>query len=437
MASLGLVKVRHRGELPAQNQRPSEVVGPACGSPEGRNNSDGMNVALSTPFVHDYKIAHRGAIPSLTGKRLYIKESAGMEKESFNKIDSPSFFIGKGNHHLISFGSGQPDLPPPSEVYRILPSYRDFKYGLIQGQENLRQALAAQYSGSGPDDFVITNGASEALDLVLRALYLPGAKVLLPKPYYYSYPHNVRLAGMEPVFYPLVHGKIDFEQFKKDIRGCRAVLINSPGNPTGTVQDLDMLKKAESLARELGIYIISDEVYKDLIYDRENYLMEGENVLTLNSFSKTYAMCGFRVGYLYARQRWLIDRTVEIKTHSSMNTNILGQEMAFEATKVPRTYIDDQTRVWQQRRDLIYAGLQDLGLDLWKPEGAFYVFPRLRNPSKVVSDLYYKYQMISYDGTWFGDPERVRFSYALDVEKIREGLHRLQTYLGKEYNENL
>ena len=358
-----------------------------------------------------------------------------MKKDKFQKIEGPSFFIGKGDERLISFGSGQPDLPPPSEVYRILPAYRDFKYGSIQGQENLREALAAQYAGSKADDFVITNGASEALDLVLRALYEPGAKILLPKPYYYSYPHNVRLAGMEPVFYELVSGKIDFETFKENMQGCRAVLINSPGNPTGTVQDLEILKKVEKLAQKFGVYIISDEVYKDLIYERENYLMEGKNVVTLNSFSKTYAMCGFRVGYLYARQKWLIDRTVEIKTHSSMNTNILGQEMAYEATKVPRRYIADQTRIWQERRDLIFSGLQELGLQLWKPEGAFYVFPRLINPSKVVSDLYFKYKMITYDGTWFGDSERVRFSYALDVEKIKKGLKRLKKYLAEDYEE--
>jgi len=352
------------------------------------------------------------------------------------KIESPAFFIGKGDNSLISFGSGQPDFPPPEAVYKILPQYRDFKYGLIQGQENLRQALAGQYPKASAENFVITNGASEAIDLSLRALYQPAARILLPKPYYYSYPRNVQLAHMEPVFYELVNGKIDFEQFKKDINGCRAVVINSPSNPTGTVQDLYVLKKIEKLAQQLGVYIISDEVYKDLIYERENYLLEGKNVLTVNSFSKTFAMCGFRVGYLYAREKWIIDKVVEMKTHTSMNTNILGQAMAYEATKVPRSYIETQTQVWKERRDLIYNGLKELGFDLWKPEGAFYVFPKMKNPSKVVSDLYYKYKMIVYDGTWFGDPERVRFSYALDLEKIKEGLRRVGEYSKKEYKEN-
>lgn len=353
-----------------------------------------------------------------------------------HKINSPSFFIGKNGNELISFGSGQPDLPPPKEVYAILPSYRDFKYGLVAGQENLREALSEQYLGSNRENFVITNGASEGLDLVLRALRKDGGKILLPRPYYYSYPHNVKLVGMEPIFYDLENGKINLENFREKCQDVVAVIINSPANPTGTIQELPILKEIEKLSIKFGFYIISDEVYKDLIYERENYLMEGGKTITLNSFSKTYAMCGFRVGYVYAREQVLIDKIVEIKTHTSMNTNILGQEMAFEATKSPFAYIKEQAKIWKERRDLIYAGLLELGLDLWKPEGAFYVFPKMKNPNKVVNDLYYKYNVITYDGTWFGDPERVRFSYALDVEKITEGLRRLKEYLGKEYREN-
>lgn len=352
------------------------------------------------------------------------------------KIDGPSFFIGKSGDGLVSFGSGQPDLAPPKEIYKILAKYQDFKYGLVQGQEGLRSMLAKEYLGATADNFVITNGASEAIDLSLRVLYRPDGKILLPRPYYYSYPYNVRLAGMKPVYYDLVKGKIDFANFAKQIKSCRAVVINSPSNPTGTVQELDVLKKIEKLARQLKIYIISDEVYKDLIYVRRNYLIEGSNVLTLNSFSKTYNMCGLRVGYVYAREKRLVDKIVEIKTHTAMNTNILAQDMAYEAMKVPKSFVKKQCRIWLSRRDFIYEGLKNLGLDLWKPEGAFYVFPKMKNPSKVVSDLYYKYKVIVYDGAWFGSSNRVRFSYALDLSKIKEGLRRVGQYMKKEYKKN-
>ncbi|MBU0628599.1 MAG: pyridoxal phosphate-dependent aminotransferase [Nanoarchaeota archaeon] len=344
---------------------------------------------------------------------------------------SPSMFIGIQGDDYISFGSGQPDLPPPERVFKILPDYRQFKYGLIQGQENLRNALSKQnqFKGSDKDSFVITNGASEALDLTFRAICKPGDKILFHKPYYYSYIPMAKLSSFEPVFTETIKGKIDFDDFDKKVRDCKCVLINSPSNPTGRVQDVNTLKKIEKLCADLDITIISDEVYKDLIYIRENYMLSGPHVVTINSFSKTFAMCGLRVGYLYSNDKKIIHDVIELKTHTSMNTSILSQEMAYEATKVPREYIKDQVKIWEKRRDFIYEGLQKLGLDLWKPEGAFYVLPKIDNPKDAVWNLFKKHKVITYLGEWFGAPDRIRLSYALDVEKIEEGLKRLEKYL--------
>lgn len=352
-------------------------------------------------------------------------------------IPGPSFFIGKGDDSLISFGSGQPDLPPPEEAFAILANHRGFKYGPVAGSVALRSELAKQYPDAEPDDFVITNGASEAIDLVLRAIAPPAGgtvgKVALPRPYYYSYPHNVRFAGMEPVYYNLVEGKIDFDAFKKAARGAVAVMINSPSNPTGTVQDVETLKAVEQFCAREGIYILSDEVYKDLIYVRENYLLHGPHVVTINSFSKTYAMCGLRVGYLFSKDVELVRTVVEMKTHTAMNTSILAQDMALAALLSPRSYVTSYVDTWKERRDRLYSGMRSLGLELWEPEGAFYVLPAFKNSGQVVSDLYYTYRMITYDGAWFGAPDHVRFSYALDVTKIDEGLRRLKEFLGNEY----
>ena len=347
-------------------------------------------------------------------------------------ILSPSDFIGVQGKGIISFGSGQPDLPPPKQVYRILPQYKGFRYGLIQGAPKLREALAKEYPKSKANNFVITNGASEALDLALRAIgNKPGKKraVLLPQPYYYSYPPLVNYAGMKPVYTQLIDGRIDFDDFEKKVHGCRAILINSPSNPTGRVEAISTLRKIEKIASDLGIYVISDEVYKDLIYVRDNYLIKGPHVITVNSFSKTYAMCGLRVGYLWSLDRELVNGIIEMKSHTSMNTSIIGQEMAYEATKVPKSLVNSQIRVWKERRDIIYDGLSKLGLELWKPEGAFYVLPKIKRPRDFVWNMYKEYKVITYLGEWFGAPERVRFSYALDKEKIEEGLKRVKKYL--------
>ncbi len=320
-------------------------------------------------------------------------------------------------------------MPPPEGVFKILPEYRQFKYGLIQGQENLRQALAKQYAGSDQKNFVITNGASEAIDLALRTIGKPGDKVLLHKPYYYSYVPLVEKNYLEPVYTETIDGKIDFEDFEEKIKDCKIVIINSPSNPTGRIQEISTLKKIEKICKELNVTIISDEVYKDLIYKRENYMLQGDHVVTINSFSKTFAMCGFRVGYLYSNDKNIVQNVIELKTHTSMNTSIIAQEMAFEATKAPKSYLEKQLKIWKQRRDFIYDGLLDIGLELEKPEGAFYVLPKFPNPRKAVTELFRKYKVITYLGEWFGAPNHIRLSYALNQEKIEEGLKRIGKYL--------
>ncbi len=346
---------------------------------------------------------------------------------------SPSSFIGVTGEGIISFGSGQPDLPPPPEAFEALGRFRDFRYGLIQGLPELREELGGHYPESTPANVVITNGASEALDLALRVIARrdgPGApKVLMARPYYYSYPEVARYAGLDPVFVRTVDGRIDLDDFSSKVEGCRAVIINSPSNPTGRVEDVGTLVEIERITAEAGIYVLSDEVYKDLMYERENYLINGARVVTINSFSKTYSMCGFRIGYLWSLDADLVSDVVSMKTHTSMNTNILAQEMALAAARAPRAYIDRQLETWRARRDLIYRGLTELGFDVWRPEGAFYVMPRVRDPEDFVWRLYHEHKVITYLGAWFGSPTRVRLSYALDIEKIEAGLARIRGYL--------
>ncbi len=347
-----------------------------------------------------------------------------------SKLKSPADFIGRQGSGVISFGSGQPDLPPPKEAFAGIDIKRDLRYGLIQGELKLRQALALEYPGSTAEHFVITNGASEALDLIFRC-WGKGGKVLLPRPYYYSYPPIIEMAGMVPVYTDLVEGRIDLADFKKKVKGCRAVLINSPSNPTGRVEDIGTLKEIEQITKDLGVAVVSDEVYKDLIYERENYHLQGDHVITVNSFSKTFCMCGLRVGYLWSADKTIVENICEMKTHTSMNTNLVGQDMALAAMKTPKAYIQQQQKIWRERRDFIYKGLTTLGFDLWKPEGAFYVLPKCKNAREFLTRLYHDYKVITYLGEWFGAPDRIRLSYALDIKEIAEGLNRIELAMRK------
>jgi aspartate aminotransferase len=344
-------------------------------------------------------------------------------------LTSPAVFIGKQGNGIISFGSGQPDLPPPNEAIEGIDIRKDLRYGAIQGEYPLRQALSKEYPNSSADNFVITNGASEALDLIFRSW--GKGKILLPRPYYYSYLPLIQLAGMEPVFTDLVDGRIDIEDFRRKIKGCKAVLINSPSNPTGRVEAIETLKEIEKVTAELGVYVVSDEVYKDLIYERENYNIKGEHVITVNSFSKTYAMCGIRVGYLWSNDKKVVNDVIELKTHTSMNTNLVGQDMALHAMKTPQQYILEQKNIWRKRRDKIYKGFCDLGFELWKPEGAFYILPKCKNAREFLTTLFFDYKVIVYLGEWFGAPEHIRLSYALDEKKIDKGLECIKSAMKK------
>ncbi len=346
------------------------------------------------------------------------------------QITSPAFFIGREEKGLISFGSGQPDLPPPKEVFKVLPHYHAFRYGLVQGQINLREDLSKEYPGSTKDDFIITNGASEALDLSIRYIAKHGGKkILIHRPYYYAYPKLVELAGMKPVFTELVAGKIDIGDFEEKFKQCDGAIINSPCNPAGTVQDHSIMRAIEKLSRDLNKFVISDEVYKDIIYVKNKYQMKGQKIIRVDSFSKTYDMTGYRVGYIYSKNKELIQDAINIKNVTSLNTSIIAQQMAHAALKAPKKYIKEHLKIWKERRDVMYEGLVDLGLETWKPEGAFYILASMKNPTKVMHDLYYKHKLVVYDGNWFGAPDKIRFSYAVDSEKIKEGLKRVKKYL--------
>jgi aspartate aminotransferase len=351
-------------------------------------------------------------------------------------IDSPSFFIGNQDENIISFGSGQPDLAPPKDCFENLKKYKNFKYDLVQGNSQLRNYIAKMYTEFSPENLVITNGASEAIDLTLRTLRLKSSgKILIPEIYYYSYPYNIRFAGFEVETYKLNDGLIDEDDLQEKMKNnCVAVLINSPSNPTGQVQIISTLKKLEKWAETYNCYIISDEVYKEIIYSRDNYFVQGQKVITINSFSKSFSMCGMRIGYLFSREKDFINQVVEIKTHTSMNTDIVAQSMALSCSINGHNYQQTALKIWKKRRDLMTKELEKLGLKFIKPTGAFYFLIEMNNSSQAITDLFYDYQVIVYDGAWFGVENTIRISYALDEDKIMEGIKRLEKFLIERRN---
>ena len=351
------------------------------------------------------------------------------------RVISPGMFIGVEDADVVSFGSGQPDLAPPFDVGEVFLNFSRFKYGKVGGEDELKAKLRGYVKREfghcvDEDCIMVTNGASEALDLVLRKVSLdPGRRrVLLTKPYYYSYPHLARINHMTPMY---TDANIDLEDVKEKSGNCDVMIVNSPANPTGNVIEKSVLRGIQEITMDNGCVLISDEVYHSLSYGSEHYSPKGDNVVTINSFSKTYSLCGYRIGYVFCQNHGFMKDICEIKAHCSMNTNLLSQRVAVACLSVPKKHVVKNRKIFRRRRDHIYRRVKELGFEVEKPQGAFYILPKVGDSMSMARDLFFEHKVIVYPGEWFGAPGHVRLSFALPVEKIDEGMERIDEYVAK------
>jgi len=347
-----------------------------------------------------------------------------------NKITGPECFLGNNSPNLISFGSGQPDLNPPEEIFEAIRNYKKerFPYGNVVGNPELIRELSKIHNTSS-EGVGITNGASEALCLALSYLLKPYDRVLLPKPYYYSYPPLVEINKGKAVFTELKEWHIDIEDFASKIKGCKVFILNSPSNPTGSVESRKKIIEIKNICEENNAILLFDEVYHCLNYEGEHFSPKGENVICFNSFSKTFSLCGLRVGYMYGENSEMIKQIMSQKTHTSMNTSLFSQEIALAALKTSESIIGKNREIFRKRRDFLYSSLSDLGVEAHKPEGAFYMPVKFSNPQRFVEDLFYDYGVIVYNCEWFGLQNYLRFSFTTSLGRIEEGIKRIKEYL--------
>ena len=352
-----------------------------------------------------------------------------------HRVISPGMFIGTEDADVISFGSGQPDLAPPFDVSKVFLNFSKFKYGKICGEDELKNKLRGYVKREFGYDvseecIAVTNGASEALDLALRMVSLrhDRKRVLLTKPCYYSYPHLARINHMMPVY---TDAKINLEDVKEKSRNCDVMIVNSPANPTGDVIEKSVLRGIQEITEDNGCLLISDEVYHSLTYRGKHYSPKGDNVVTINSFSKTYSLCGYRIGYVFCQDMEFIRDICDIKAHTSMNTNLLSQRVAMECLCAPKKHVVRNREIFQRRRDYIYRRVKESGFEVEKPEGAFYILPKTGDSMRMARDLFFDHKVIVYPGEWFGCPGHIRLSFALPIDKIGEGMERICEYVAK------
>jgi aspartate aminotransferase len=354
---------------------------------------------------------------------------AGIEISGIRKIFESA---GPGS---INLGLGQPDFDTPQHIKdAAIRAINEGKTGYTPntGIPELRSAICRKFKRENgllytPDQLIVTAGASEALHIVMQALVSDGDRVLCPDPGFVSYASLATLAGGQPVSVPLTaRFHLDVENVKVLMDGAKLMVINSPGNPTGAVEDKESIKAIVEYADDKGVIIVADEVYEHFIYGKKHWSAAafGDNVITINATSKTYAMTGWRLGYLAAPAE-IVGQCLKVHQYCQACATSISQYAAvaaYEGDQAPVSAMRDEYKV---RRDILWKGLSDLGLKFSLPEGAFYAFVPMK-PS--LAEKIIGAGVVIVPGTAFGAnaPEYARFSYATSRENLNTALDRIR-----------
>ncbi len=354
---------------------------------------------------------------------------------------------------VISLGVGEPDFVTPwnirekaiTSLEQGYTSYTSNK-GMIGLRKQINHFLKYRYgiSYDPEEETLITVGVSEGLDLAMRAILNPGDKVLIPEPVYVSYGPVVDLAGGKPVFLK-TDIKDNFKLTPKTIeaamsKGVKALMINYPCNPTGTSYSKKELEALATVIEKHNLVVVSDEVYDELSYDYDHTpfaCIKGmkERVVYLNGFSNTYAMTGFRLGWVCGPAK-IVAAMTKIHQYTALCASITGQIAAQEALK-PSSFkgVQMMKREYKRRRRYIVGALNDIGLKCHMPDGAFYVFPSIKSSGKssmeFAMELLEKEKVALVPGVAFGESceGHVRISYASAYEDLKEAVLRIKNYL--------
>jgi len=333
----------------------------------------------------------------------------------------------------INLGLGQPDFDTPQHIKdAAVKAIREGRTGYTtnNGIPELRAAISKKFKNENgikyhPDQVIVTAGASEALHIVMQALINPGDRVLCGDPGFVSYASLATIAGGRPVSVPLtLH--IDVEKAKALMDKAKIFVLNTPGNPTGAVESKESIKAIVEYAADTDVTVVSDEVYEHFIYGKKHYSAAqfGDNVVTINATSKTYAMTGWRLGYLAASPE-IVGQCLKVHQYCQACATSISQYAAVAAYEGDQSAVATMRDEYEARRDLIWNGLTRMGFDFPRPEGAFYIFVPMKPAltQQIISG-----GVIAVPGTAFGvnAPEYTRFSYATSRQNIMTALERIE-----------
>jgi aspartate aminotransferase len=353
---------------------------------------------------------------------------------------------------VCSFSTGEPDFDTPAHIKAAAVKALDegkTKYGPAAGEPKLRDAIARKLKTDNGLDYksenvIVTNGGKHSLYNLVVALIDPGDEVIIPAPYWLSYPEMVTLVGGVPVIVTTdatTGYKITPEQLRKSITPkTKLFILNSPSNPTGMVYTPDEIKALAQVVVDADIFVVSDEIYEKILYDGVEHISIGslgkeifDRTLISNGFAKAYSMTGWRIGYL-AGPVEIIKAASTIQGHSTSNVCTFAQYGAIAALESSQDCVEEMRQAFAKRRQVMLDRLNAIpGLSTAKPDGAFYLFPDISKTGlkslEFCDALLEEHQVAVIPGIAFGADHNIRLSYATDMVTIEKGMDRLEKFV--------
>lgn len=378
-------------------------------------------------------------------------------------IDAKAKALKAAGEDVIGFGAGEPDYPTPEHIVEAAAAAcwdpKNHKYTPASGLPELREAVAAKTArDSGfevaPSQVLVTNGGKQAVEETFATLLDPGDEVLLPAPYWTTYPETIRLAGGVPVEIPTTGEagfKVTVEQLEKARTGrTKVLLFVSPSNPTGAVYSPEQVAEIGRWAVDHGVWVVTDEIYEHLVYGPARFTSMpvavpelADTCVVINGVAKTYAMTGWRVGWMIGPSD-VVSAAANLQSHATSNVCNVAQRAAVAALNGDLSCVNEMRQTYDRRRRTIVSMLSEIpGVVCPEPEGAFYAFPsvegllnrpiagRTASSSLDLAALVLDEAKVAFvPGEAFGAPGYARFSYALADSALEEGITRIAKLVG-------
>lgn len=346
----------------------------------------------------------------------------------------------KAGREVIDLAVGEPPYDTPAVVIDATKKALDqgqTKYGPVAGLQELKSRLAQQFEGCDEKNIIISNGSKQCLYAMFQVICDRADEVIIPRPYWVSFPQQVKLAGGRPIFADTRSHQLDIDKIEQAISSkTRAILINSPNNPTGAVYPAQDLEKIAKLALKHNLYIIADEAYNAYVYDglqhgsMFNYEAIRRQLIVTRSFSKGFNMTGFRIGYVAASPA-VIAALNKLQSHVTGNVCTFAQYGALAALGMDNNDFAEWRFDLEKKRDYAYSKISGL-FDCVKPQGAFYLFPDVTRhladgmtSADLAGRLLTEKGVAVVPGEEFGMPGHIRISYAVSEDKLVSGLEKI------------